>query len=163
MVPRRADLPPHKRYYRLQFGDVLFYQWLLSVGLTSKKSLTISELAIPDEYFFDFLRGAFDGDGCFYSYFDPRWKSSFVFYTTFVSASIKHITWLREEIHRHLGISGHVTRGKKSTVYQLKYAKEDSFKILKNMYHSIDVVCLSRKRVKVEAALAQNEQSTVYI
>src|SRR3989344_7733317 len=76
-----------KECLRVQFKSVLFYNFLLSIGLTPAKSKTLGPLAIPDKYFFHFLRGAFDGDGCTYSYWDPRWKSSFMFYLCFASAS----------------------------------------------------------------------------
>src|SRR3989344_1036593 len=60
--------------FRIQFGDVNFYKFLLSIGLMPNKSKILGEIKIPDKYFFDFLRGHFDGDGTFYSYWDPRWK-----------------------------------------------------------------------------------------
>ncbi len=144
-----------KKYFLVQFSDVLFYEFLVSIGITPNKSKTIGEIKIPDKYFFEFLRGSFDGDGCFHSYFDPRWKSSFMFYTIFVSASKRHIDWLRNEIYKRLKIQGHITHGKTSSVYQLKYAKADSFKILKSMYNGSKVICLSRKRLKVEKSLVQ--------
>jgi len=53
---------------RIQLGDVLFYDFLLEIGLTPNKSKTLGKIQIPDKYFFDFLRGHFDGDGTFYSY-----------------------------------------------------------------------------------------------
>ena len=65
---------------RIQFKNRIFYDFLLSIGLTPRKSLTMGKLIIPDKYFFDFLRGCFDGDGCFYSYWDKRWRSSHMFY-----------------------------------------------------------------------------------
>ena len=77
-----------KKYFVVQFGDVNFYRFLQSIGLTPKKSRTMGAINIPDEYFFDFLRGHFDGDGTFYSYWDPRWRSSFMFYTYKISFSI---------------------------------------------------------------------------
>ncbi|MFA6416083.1 MAG: LAGLIDADG family homing endonuclease [Candidatus Paceibacterota bacterium] len=142
-------------YYRVQVGDVLFYNFLLELGLASAKSKTISSLKIPDKYFFDFLRGSFDGDGCFYSYWDPRWKSSFMFYTSFISASKEHINWLRDEIFKRLKIKGHITKAKKMNIYyQLKYAKSDSLKVLRKIYQPNKVVvCLSRKRLKIDQAL----------
>jgi len=82
-------------YYRVQWGDVTLYKFLTKVGLTSNKSLTIGELRLPDQYFFDFLRGHHDGDGCFYSYFDSRWKNSYMFYLCFSSVSKIHLEWLR--------------------------------------------------------------------
>jgi len=137
----------------VQFGDVLFFQFLVKIGLMPAKSKIVGEIKIPKKYFFDFLRGTFDGDGSFHSYYDTRWKSSFMFYTIFISASKKHIDWLRNEIYMRLKIQGHITHGKTAKVYQLKYAKTDSFQILKNMYYSREVVCLKRKRLKVEKAL----------
>lgn len=138
----------------VQFGDVNFYQFLLSIGLTPRKSKTIGSLKIPRKYFFDFLRGHFDGDGSFHSYFDPRWKSSYMFYTSFVSASKAHVSWLRKTIQERLGINGHITHAQGRTFYQLKYAKKESMKLLKKLYFSREMVCLSRKYLKIKRALA---------
>src|SRR3990167_4467726 len=88
----------NKKYHRVQWGDVTLYKFLLDIGLMPNKSQKLGALIIPDEYFFDFLRGSFDGDGSFYSYFDPRWKSSFMFYLNFTSASPEHIDWLRHTL-----------------------------------------------------------------
>lgn len=138
---------------RIQFGDVVFYRFLLTIGLTPAKSKTLGKVNIPNKYFFDFLRGVFDGDGTFYSYYDPRWKSSFMFYTVFISASHKHIDWLRQELDERLKIKGHITYDKKSTTCHLKYAKSESLKVLRKMYYSKKIVCLERKRLKIEKAL----------
>jgi hypothetical protein len=142
-----------KKYQRVQFSDVLFYHFLLGIGFTPAKSKTIGVIKIPEKYFFDFLRGCFDGDGSFYSYYDPRWKSSFMFYTTFISASKEFIDWLRKEIHKRVDAKGHVTKDSKGSTYQLRYAKRESLKILKKMYYTTTVLCLSRKREKVAKAL----------
>ncbi len=57
---------------RAEFGDITFYNFLLAIGLFPNKTKTIGAVKVPDHMFFDFLRGHFDGDGTFYSYFDPR-------------------------------------------------------------------------------------------
>ena len=44
-----------KKYYLLQFSDVIFYRFLLSIGLMPNKSKRLRAIAIPDEFFFDFL------------------------------------------------------------------------------------------------------------
>jgi len=142
-----------KMITRIQFGDVRFYRFLLTIGFTPNKSKTLGSLDIPRRYFFDFLRGHFDGDGTFYSYWDPRWRSSFMFYMTFVSASRTHIDWLRKEILRRLAIRGHITKSKNGSVYQLKYAKRESLKLLRKLYYNNRVVCLPRKRRKIAKAL----------
>ena len=143
-----------KKRPRIQFGDVNFYRFLLTIGLTPAKTKTISKLHIPSKYFFDFLRGHLDGDGTFYSYWDPRWRSSFMFYTVFISASRNHIDWLRNSLARKLKIKGHITKSGNQSVYQLKYAKTESLKLLPKLYYNESVVCLSRKRLKIERALA---------
>ena len=138
-----------KKYFIVQFSDVLFYNFLISVGITPSKSKTLREIKIPHILFFDFLRGLFDGDGYTYSYFDPRWKSSFMWYIGFCSASPKFIKWLRKEISERLDISGHVTASKPSFCLQLKYAKSDSIKIIRSMYKKKNSIFLNRKKLKI--------------
>lgn len=142
---------------RIQWGDVFLYQFLLSIGLTPRKSLTIGVVAVPDPYFFDFLRGVFDGDGSFYSYYDKRWRSSFMFYLNFTSASPAHIVWLQATITRLLGVFGHVSRTRatadRSGVETLRYAKAESLLIMRRMYADPRSPRLSRKRLKINSAL----------
>lgn len=142
-----------KKYFVVQIGDVNFYRFLMSIRIMPAKSKILSQIDIPDKYFFDFLRGHFDGDGTFYSYWDPRWKSSFMFYTEFVSASKKHILWLRSKIENFLGIKGHLTNMGKGATCQLKYAKNDSLKLLPKIYYRKDLPCLLRKNLKIKTAL----------
>ena len=145
-----------RQYLRVQFKSVLFYNFLLSIGLTPIKSRTLGALKVPDKYFFHFLRGVFDGDGSTYSYWDPRWASSFMFYLCFISASTAFVAWLRGTIERILLVRGHVTSAKKKNVcYQLKYAKSDGLKILRRMYRDAPKgMYLSRKRLKIQQMLS---------
>lgn len=126
-----------KKYYLVQIGDVLFFNFLVNIGITPAKSKTLGGIKIPREYFFDFLRGSFDGDGC-----------------TFVSASQPHVIWLRGEIERELGLIGYVTKAKNNSCYQLRYAKRESVILLREMYYSSNVRCLSRKKLKIKRMLA---------
>ena len=154
-----------KKYQRVQFGDVLFYDFLMSIGFTPAKSKTIGVLDIPKKYFFDFLRGSFDGDGCFYSYWDPRWRSSHMFYLTFSSASLKHIGWMRKEIDEGAGSIGHISKSRREgSIYHLKYAKKEALVIIKKIYYSPNVICLSRKKGKIQKALlVEKKQQHLYI
>lgn len=143
----------NKKYYNLQFGDVLFYKFLVNIGLTSAKSKTLEALKIPDKYFRDFLRGIFDGDGSFYSYWDKRWASSFLFYLVFISASLAHLEWLRKRINKLYGLTGHLDKSASRRACQLKYAKTEAEIILKKMYYSNNIPMLARKFEKVNLAL----------
>ena len=139
---------------RVQFGDVTLYRFLVDIGLMPNKTKVIGAIKVPPRYFFDFLRGHLDGDGCTYSYWDPRWRSSFMFYTVFGSASKAHIMWLQKKIQGLIGLQGHITgKGKERTIYQLKYAKTESLVLLKKIYYSRSVMHLRRKRLKIEKML----------
>lgn len=142
-----------KRYYRVQFSNVRLYRWLLKIGLMPNKSKTIEKLKIPNKYFFDFLRGYFDGDGSSYSYWDKRWKNSFMFYTSFASASKPHIDWLREKIKKLVEINGHITQDRRKNTWQLKYAKKESKKIISKMYYKEKLPCCNRKHKKLKIIL----------
>ncbi len=76
-----------------------------------------------------------------------------MFYLCFVSASENHILWIRNELKKRLNIKGSLTKPRKSSVYQLKYAKDESMELIKKLYYNHHVVCLSRKHQKIEAAL----------
>ena len=149
---------------RIQFKNRIFYDFLLSIGLTPKKSLTIGKLKIPSKYFFDFLRGCFDGDGCFYSYWDPRWRSSHMFYLSFSSANETHILWLQKEIKKLLLIKGHISKSqRKGSIYNLRYAKKETMEVIEKMYYNHSIICLSRKRIKIEKTLKiENKQQRAY-
>ena len=155
-IGRKSRKPDEreKKYFVVQFGDVKFYKFLMSIGFLPKKSRTLEEIKTPDKYFFDFLRGCFDGDGTFYSYWDPRWKSSYMFYTVFASASHDHIDWLKNKIYKRTGAKGHITKAKMKTTFQLKYAKTESLRILSKMYYGNGTPCLSRKRLKINKSLS---------
>lgn len=143
-----------KKYYVIQFTDVDLYMFLQSIGITSAKSKTLGVVSVPEEFFFDFLRGAFDGDGYSHSYFDKRWKSSFLFYLGFCSASFSHIAWLRSMIKKTVGVKGHISMPGNRRCWQLRYAKREAKLVAGQIYKQPDSLCLSRKKLKIEQSLA---------
>lgn len=151
---KKGGYAPERRYYLTQFSDVNFYKFLLSIGLTPAKSKTLGQLEVPSKYFFDFLRGSFDGDGTFYSYWDKRWASSFLFYLNFISASLSHLLWLRGMIKKLAGVKGHLKDTISANVYQLCYAKREAKIVIRKIYYQDDLPRLERKYKKVYAALA---------
>lgn len=149
---KQGGFQASSRSFVVQFSDVLFYRFLLAIGLMPNKSRTIGAIKIPNEFFFDFIRGLFDGDGHCYAYWDPRWKSSFMIYTAFNSASKNFLDWLRQTCKKRLGIKGHMTRSKKC--YVLRYAKKESCILINKMYYAPNLPYLSRKRLKIFRALS---------
>lgn len=141
--------------YYIQFSDVLFYRFLLKIGLMPAKSKILSAILVPKKYFFDFLRGYFDGDGCSYSYYDPVWKDSFRFYISFASGSEKYFCWLRGRLNTYASLHGFISRKRDSTNVQLKFSKREAEIIAKKMYYRKAVVCLERKRLKIMRSLEE--------
>ena len=147
-----------KPSYRVQFGNVQLYRWLLKIGLFPAKTYTIGKLDIPDKYFRDFLRGHLDGDGSIWTYID-YWNTfknpEYVYtrlWTRFISASKIHVQWLNEKITKLLGPKGHLWERKPqrldqtTSMWEVKFAKKESIKLLSQLYYSPDVPCLIRKR-----------------
>lgn len=142
--------------YRIQFSDVAYYNFLLAIGLTPAKSLTISSLKIPDRYYADFLRGLFDGDGSCYAYMDKRWRSSYMYYITFTSASMDFIRFIQSSNTRLAGVgAGAVRKGVRA--YIIAYAKKDALKLFLYMYYHRDVIRLQRKYDKLVSFTIKNQ------
>ena len=162
-ISSNGSIPIGKKWsqgYRLQFSDVAYYDFLWEIGLRPSKSKTISKLAIHDEYWIDFIRGVFDGDGSFYGYNDRRWKSSFMFYLTFTSASLDFLQFIQSKNIDLLQLgSGSLRPGKRA--YILSYAKTDTIKLAACMYHDIQQPHLSRKRLKYEAFINRNNSGII--
>lgn len=137
--------------HRIQWGDKHLHEYLTTIGITPNKSKTIQEVLIPEQYFFDFVRGIFDGDGSFYSYHDKRY-GTFLWYVTFNSASKQHILWLQAMISEKIGVTGHISKARTSSVYSLRYGKKEGLQIINKMYYSSHVPCLKRKLIKIQDA-----------
>lgn len=150
---KKSGYNPNGVYYRIQFGNVKLYRFLIKIGLTPNKTKTIGQIKIPDKFFADFLRGHLDGDGYTTAFWDSVFKNSFRFYTGFVAASEPHLKWIRDQIKRLYGLKGSFRYSKEAHTFQLKYAKNASIKLLGKIYARRDLVGLKRKRFKIEAAL----------
>ncbi|MBI1971410.1 MAG: hypothetical protein HYS52_01005 [Candidatus Wildermuthbacteria bacterium] len=145
-----------KKYYGVNFGDKIFYKFLNTIGLTKKKSKTIGAIDIPERFFRDFLRGLFDGDGTFYTFWDTRWPSSFCFKLSFASASKNFIEWLKTELSRLYGVTGCFHKG--AGVINLEYTKGDTKKLFNTMYYKTKLLFLNRKYRKIKTAFRQDEK-----
>ncbi len=139
-----------RKYYRIQFGNVKLYHWLNNIGIESNKSKTIGKLCIPDKYFFDFLRGLLDGDGCIYSFKHPESQYPQI-RVRFISASKCFLLWLRTEVYKLLFIRGKIETMTRAFV--LVYYRHNSIKLLKRIYRKSSV-SLNRKFEKAQSLLA---------
>ncbi len=134
----------HKSF-RIQIANRGFYDFLLSIGLTQRKSLTIGALKVPRQFFVDFVRGLIDGDGSIRSWEHPtnfREQWSLRIY----SGSKKFLEWLDGEIQKVLRVNGQLYQcNKQGTQYVLKFGKMAAKVILKRCYYD-NSFSLQRKR-----------------
>lgn len=142
-----------KKYSHLQFGDINFYRYLLAIGFSPRKSLTLGAIDVEGEYFGDFLRGVIDGDGSISTWIHRsnrvrQWS------LRVSSGSTTFINWLQVKIEEDFGLIGkiHVRKQANRTnpVYVIKFGKKAALKILKKIYYRD---CLSLKRKYLQAQL----------
>ncbi len=140
--------------YKVQFSDTRLYGWFQNVGLTPRKSLTLGPIDVPDEFLAPLVRGLLDGDG---SISNAVWKADTTrrsgyyyewFRTRFVSASPRHLEWLKDRLGSRLNLRGWIwqdmSRG--NGIGCLSYGKHDSIKLLRWLYSNPAAACLLRKR-----------------
>ena len=136
-------------------SDVAFYDWLLSIGLTPRKSLTLGAIDVPDAFLLPLARGLLDGDGSVCKFTDRPTPAKYPDYTYerlwvfFLSASRAHIDWLRGRLTTAVGINGYVERirrAKRHDLFRLKYGKRESIVLLRTLYADRGAPCLERKR-----------------
>ncbi len=127
-----------KNYSFLQFSDVKFYKYLLNIGLTPKKSLTLGELKIDHKYFIDFLRGVIDGDGSISTWIHNTNNNRQWSLRIFSAAPI-FIKWLKEKIENYFLVKGKLYyykyANKKNPIYTLKFGKLPTKVIIKKIYY----------------------------
>ena len=123
--------------HRVQISNVGFYKFLISVGLTPNKSLSLEKLAVPREYFREFLRGVIDGDGSIRRWIHPSNRNE-QWSLRIYSGAKDFIEWLRTEIEDSIGAKGRVHlnsgKGNPSRVYVLKFGKMAAREILQRCY-----------------------------
>lgn len=154
----------NKPSYRIQIGNVQFYKWLFKIGLSPAKTYTIGEINVPNEYFKDFLRGHLDGDGSITTYIDRyntyrgRTYTNQRIFIRFTSASNIHINWLYKKINTITGIKGAIIYkppviSNRVPMWDIKFSKKESLKLLQYLYYKNNLPCLERKRIIAEKAI----------
>lgn len=139
--------------HHIQISNRDFYELLLTIGLTPKKSLTLQGLEVPQECFHDFIRGVIDGDGSIRTWIHrsnrrEQWSLSIY------SAAPVFIKWLKEVIEFRCSVAGRIHFDRKG-VFTLKYGKMAAKRVLKICYYD-GCVSLARKARLAKACGASN-------
>ncbi|MFH0906767.1 MAG: hypothetical protein ABIC36_02055 [bacterium] len=161
--------------YRIQFGNIQLYNWLISIGVTPAKTYTIGAIKIPDKFFRDFLRGHLDGDGTIFTYTDRynsykgRIYTNQRIYTKFYSVSKTHVIWLYDKISVLAEVKGALLcRPPRSynhvSMWEIKFAKKASIELWKWIYYKKRLPCLKRKMILAQrlSKLITNEKRRKY-
>ncbi len=141
--------------YRTQIGNVASCRWLLTIGITPRKSLTLGSLAVPDELLLECARGSLDGDGGITNFVHAATKKTYPDYryerivVGFNSASRAHLEWLQVKLQPYAGGSGWLgitpPRNGRHEFVTLPYGKRDGLRLLPLLYRDPTVPRLERK------------------
>ncbi|MEX2012181.1 MAG: hypothetical protein WD970_00275 [Patescibacteria group bacterium] len=136
-----------KKYYVIQFGDVNFFNYLLRIGLTPAKSLTLEKIRIPDNFFCHFLRGCIDGDGNVSVVYHPESKHPQLRLRIY-SSSPTFLSWMHATIKMLFDVSGGwIDTRNYRNICTLVFAKHDARTILTQVYKTNSQYRLERKYV----------------
>ncbi len=131
-----------QKSFHIQMANRTFYDFLLSIGLTPNKSLTLGEIKVPRQFFVDFLRGVIDGDGCIRKWIHPS-NNKEQWSLRISSGSSVFIQWLEDTVEFLLKVRGKVHKESES-LWVLKYGKMAAREVAKECYYK-DCFGLDRK------------------
>lgn len=143
-----------QKYFVLQFGDINFYNFLLSIGLSPKKSLILKDLKIPPTFYSDFLRGCIDGDGNISITSHPESQHKQI-KVRLCSGSKQFLKWIHTQNKKYFKVKGgSISASKKSSAHTLLYGKADGKLLLEKLYYS-ESIALPRKKLLADIVLGK--------
>lgn len=144
-----------KMYSVLQFSDIALYKFLVSIGISPNKSLSMKTIDVPDDYFKDFLRGIIDGDGNI-NVWVHKTNRHMQWCLRITSGSPIFASWIHKKIQDHYCVTGKIYsykfKEKKNPIYIIKFGKVAAKIILQNIYYQ-NCLSLERKFTKAQKCL----------
>lgn len=117
---------------------------LMSLNIVPNKTKHSAYPSVPDEYFFDFLRGYIDGDGCYY--FDKLNNCEI----SITCSNEEPLKWISGKLE-HYNIHSFVYK-EYDTKYRLYcYRRNDVEKLISKMFYSSNILYLKRKYDKIKS------------
>lgn len=138
--------------YRIQIGSKEWFYDLGKLGLYPDKTARMRLPLIPEEFFGDFVRGYFDGDGNVWAgtIHKERKTTTETIQLSFTSSSILFLNDLRQLLQSNGIKGGGVYNPKKGNFSRLTFSSNDALKIYKIMYNGRHKLHLKRKKVVFE-------------
>lgn len=146
----RKESKKHRVCFRFQLGSKEIFSDLQKLGFMQNKSRQMKFPEIPEEYFGDFVRGYFDGDGCIYfkkHVAKDRGKMKWVFTSRFTSGSRVFLSRLHELLGCRGVKKGFIQIKSRNSGYELVFSHRDSLALFLIMYHNVTntELCVTRK------------------
>ena len=146
-----------KTSYRLQIGSKEIFEGLLKLGFTPSKTKTLTLPNIPKNFFGDFIRGYFDGDGNVYfkkHFAKDRNKERWIFATRFTSGAKSFLTNLHVALKPYGLKKGFILTKSNERGFELVFSHHDSLALYKLMYNNRACSLeMKRKRKTFERAI----------
>lgn len=139
-----ATTSGHSDVLRIYSKDIVCD--LMNHGVVPDKTHNYSLPNVPDEYFFDFLRGYIDGDGCYYVNNNGDISIN-------ITCSDKKVLVYLQDILDIYGIDTNVYKEKEFKYRLYCYRQEDVEELVNLLYHDGFSLCLSRKYDKIKNLL----------
>ena len=124
------------------------YSDLALLGGIRRKSTSMKLPDIPPNYFRDFLRGYFDGDGSvhFISYIATKNHKRYTdIRSNFTSGDLSFISHIRDLLTNLLGLYPRVIGQFGPHQFKLGYAQKDTYTLMRYMYYPGNPIALARK------------------
>jgi hypothetical protein len=139
-----------KTLYRMQIGSIEMCDDLRNLGFDERKTKSLSVPNVPGEYFSDFVRGYFDGDGHVWSGVINKERKTphVIIQTVFTSCSKFFLEVLSSALSERGIIRGRVSKGQ-GDYYRLVYSISNSLKLYAFMYNGSVLQSLYLKRKKI--------------
>ena len=147
-ISRKSTGKPNVFAYQLQIRNPIITNDLMKLGIFPRKTSRLNPIKVPGEYFPDFVRGFFDGDGSVYVYEvnkTPQVKASFVstsftFFVDFNRRLCKTLNIPSKTIHQENPQEGKLIR------YSTCFYVDDCGKLAEFIYGNKSILYLPRKR-----------------
>lgn len=138
--------------YRIQIGSKEWFADLGLLGLFPDKTARMRLPMIPDEYFGDFVRGYFDGDGSVWSglIHKDRPTTTLTIQVSFTSCSKEFLEDVRSSLQFLDIAGGGIYKPKTRNFARLTFSSNDALKIYEIMYNGRYKLFLERKKVVFE-------------
>ena len=145
----KGDKDTHKEMYRLQIGSIEMCDDLRNLGFKERKTKSLAVPRVPIEYFRDFVRGYFDGDGNVWSglVHKERKNNLLAIRSVFTSCSLVFLVEIKNRLEK-VGIEKGVIRKRHGNYYTLTYSIHNSLKLYYFMYNDLvsQSLYLNRKK-----------------